>query len=105
MRARHSWFLLLAILAGVGFSAAGGDKKDALQGKWEADKEGKKVVLTLAAKEFTLVIDSETVKGTFKADATKDPNEIDMTVTEADGHAIEGKTSLCIYELKGEMLR
>lgn len=107
MRVRHLWFLPLGFVMAVGIIEAGGEKKGGVQGVWEAEKNGKKLVLTFTKNEFTVMMDTETIKGTFKADAKKDPKEIDMTVTDADGRHAEfkGKTSLGIYELKGDSLR
>lgn len=107
MRVRHLWFLPLGFVMAVGMIEAGGEKKGGLQGTWEGDRNGKKLVLTFDKKGFTFVMDADTVKGTFKADPKKDPKEIDMMVTDAEGpHAeFKGKTSLGIYELKGDSLR
>jgi uncharacterized protein (TIGR03067 family) len=91
----------------VGIIQAGGEKKAGLQGTWEAEKDGKKLTLTFAKKEFTVIMNGEKVTGTFKTDGKKNPKEIDMSVVDAEGQhaAYKGKTSLGIYELKGDTLR
>ena len=107
MRVKHLWFMPLGLLLAAGLIEAGGDKKGGLQGTWEMEKDGKKMVLTLKKNEFTVVMGTDTVKGTFKADGKKAPKEIDMMVTEAEGRQADykGKTSLGIYELKDDTLR
>ena len=80
------------------------DKKGRLQGAWVAEKDGKKVELTITKDMFTFIIDgNDKYIGTFKADASKDPKQLDLTVK--DGNKYVGMTALCIYEIKDDMLK
>jgi uncharacterized protein (TIGR03067 family) len=103
----------LLIVANTLAADAPNDEKG-LQGTWsliagEADgealtakqlKEGK---LEIKGNDYTVSLaDKETVKGTQKLDSTKEPKTIDITDTNGPN---KGKTSLGIYELKGDEFR
>lgn len=94
--------LLLANLA-----TAGDAKSDLakLQGKWIAEKDGKKSGAAEFDKDtfkFTLYFnDQELVfKGTFKIDPSKKPKHMDLTVKE--GPMFEGQTAMAVYDLKDD---
>ncbi|MCI0380362.1 MAG: TIGR03067 domain-containing protein [Gemmataceae bacterium] len=107
-------FVAFALWLAGGIVLAGGDERKelkALQGAWKADKNGKTLVLTFKGKDFTVEMEGDgkqaTVKGTVKIDASKDPKHIDMIVKEGtgEGEKFAGKTSLGIFELKGDELK
>jgi uncharacterized protein (TIGR03067 family) len=108
MRARLLGFGLAALLTLASVVPAGDVKGDRgkLQGKWIAEKEGKKAHLTFDKNTFTIKLfaENQSIKGTFQVDAAKKPKEIDMTVTDADGTQAryKDKTSKGIYELQGD---
>ena len=116
--------LLLPILLRADDAQKNLDKD--LDGKWEgaswiSDGEELKegfVILLVEKDKFTLttgtritllddgkerqVEDSDTVKGTIKADLKSSPKAIDFTWREGTG---KGKTNRSIYEIKGDVLR
>jgi uncharacterized protein (TIGR03067 family) len=96
---------LLLVLAA--FAPAQDAKKDTekLQGKWVAETKGGKLEMTFDGDKFTVLIDGETGKGTFKLNTSKNPKEMDMTVTESPTAEAKGKTALCIYAFDGEKLQ
>ncbi len=107
---RRRWLpAMICVLVFGGVWAQGGDAnkdKEKLQGKWVAEKDGKKVELTFAGDNFTVVFDGDKkVEGKFKIDAGKKPKHIDMAVTKGDDGRFDGKTSLGLYELDGDMLK
>jgi uncharacterized protein (TIGR03067 family) len=84
----------------------GGDaKKDraGLQGRWEGSFEEQKLTLTIKGDNFTFTMGDKKYQGTFKLDPSKKPKHIDMTVKK--GEKFVDKTSLGIYELKGDTLK
>jgi uncharacterized protein (TIGR03067 family) len=89
----------------TGLVQAGDAKKDSarLQGTWKASFEDKKLVLTIKGDQFTFTMGDEKYQGTFKLDPSKKPKHIDMTVKKGDKFV--NKTSVGIYELKGNTLK
>ena len=105
--------LSLAALVGV---ATGGEKGAAkLEGIWIAtdiNSEGKKVpaeivekiMLTLTIKEgkYSVNVEGKEVEaGTYKADVSKKPATLDLTIVKGKE---EGKKQLAIYKLDGDKL-
>ena len=108
------------LLATIGFAAAvvaddAADKKDKekLQGTWAAvsgEKEGKE---DPEAKEHALVFEGDkfsvkkgdkvVVRGTFKIDASKSPETMDIEISEGP-EDVKGKTAQAIYALDGDEL-
>lgn len=95
----------LGAFIATGLVQAGDAKKDQarLQGTWKATFEDKKLVLTLKDNTFTFTMGDEKYLGTFKIDPSKKPKHINMTVKKGDKFV--DKTSLGIYELKGDTLK
>ncbi len=109
--------LVVILLMGVAVLLMGVDKsdiQDGLQGTWElsvgeADgqaipqeqlKDGK---LVIESDRYTVTLaDIGTITGVQKLDPSQEPKTIDIT---DDSGANKGKTSLGIYELKGEDFR
>jgi uncharacterized protein (TIGR03067 family) len=89
--------------------------KQKLQGTWKAvtaQERGETRdntedrFLIFSGDEFSVKRGDETiVKGKFKIDASKKPNEMDMEITDARKDDLNGKTALAIYELDGDTLK
>lgn len=88
-------------------------KDDALQGVWVPEKaeyagkmfpeEARKSIrLEVKDDEYVVTAGNQTDKGKCKVDASADPKTLDITGSEGPN---KGKTMLCIYERKGDMLR
>jgi uncharacterized protein (TIGR03067 family) len=94
-------------------AATGGDTKGELaklQGKWTADKAGKKIELKFDKDKFTISFEGKAFAGTFKIDPSKTPKHMDLTITEVDptvteGQKFVGKTALAIYAMDGDSLK
>jgi uncharacterized protein (TIGR03067 family) len=108
---RRLAFLQLAVFL-IAWPALADDPKadeKALQGTWdltEAELGGKPlpikgVTLTMDNGKYTVKAESED-KGTYTADATKKPKEIDIKGTDGPN---KGKTFPAIYELDGDTLK
>jgi uncharacterized protein (TIGR03067 family) len=90
--------------------AAKGDKdldgeweiKSALRGSKEPPADAPKPSLTIRGDALSLVIGDNTAKANIKADPSKSPKEIDITL-EAGPH--KGETIKAIYEVKGDEMR
>jgi len=89
----------------TGLVQAGDAKKDqqGLQGTWKATFDDKKLLLTFKGDTFTFTMGDDKYQGTFKVDPSKKPKHINMTVKKGDKFV--DKTSLGIYELKGNTLK
>jgi RNA polymerase sigma factor (sigma-70 family) len=99
---------------GYGYVAAAEDKKpdkDKLQGEWKVvsikvggqDHPNKdQVGDTMTFKGDGMEL--EPFKATFKLDPSKDPREVDFTITEGPDEREKGKVSLGIYKLDGDKL-
>src|SRR5260370_40952238 len=114
---RASFLLLVSSMMAMGAYAvagdgAGGDQKK-LQGTWKvvAGNEGGKTLAPARVKGAKMVVagdkmtvhEQETKREiTFKLDATKDPKEIALTITEGKR---KGEKSLGIYALERDTLK
>jgi len=89
-----------------------GDVAVRLKGAWKAVSEeldGKKApivdfTITFDGKKFTIQKMRGKSAGTYKIDASKQPAELDLTITEGDVPDA-GNVAKCIFELKGDTLR
>ena len=102
----------LVALAGV---AAGGEKSAKIEGTWIATagvSDGKKIpdevvakiMLTVTVKngKYSVAVEGKEVEsGTYKADASKKPATLDLTIVKGKD---EGKTQLGIFKLDGDNL-
>src|SRR5262249_17685760 len=101
----------LAVLLISSVASGGGAKtdEDKIQGKWVAELEGKKAEFDFTKDKWSLAFSSgdkkQLFKGTFKLNATKKPKEIDLTITDGDKPDFNGKTSLGIYSIDGDVLK
>jgi len=103
----------LAVTAwlGAGLALAGGGADDVkkLQGKWTGkDDIGNKMTLVFEKDGFTLDVGGKAegrLKGTFKADATKKPHDMDLAITEDPYAVLKGKKMRCIWEITGDTLK
>jgi uncharacterized protein (TIGR03067 family) len=107
-----------ALLLAAGLIAAADATKDSktgdIEGTWQATSgidHGKKIPaakaktlsITFKGGKYTVKVGSRAVEnGTYKADASKTPAEIERT---AGNGPDKGKTSLGIYEVKGDALK
>jgi uncharacterized protein (TIGR03067 family) len=102
---RLRWFTVSSVLLAVaGLVHGGGDTQSKLDGTWVLEKEGKKVEIRFAKGDFTINMNGKTIKGAYKTDPKKKPNELDILIKD-DNPKIDGKTALCIYEVKGDTLK
>ena len=101
---RVATMLGLASVLAAGAAAAGDAKSDLakLQGKWTFEKEGAKAEIYFSKNDFTIKIDSDEIEGTFKADPSKKPKQMDLMIT---GKRFMGETLHAIYDLDGDSLK
>ena len=103
--------LMIACFSYLATAGDGKDKggKNAIQGTWIAAKGDQKMELTFEAKNFSLSFFGKKLTGTYTADPSKTPKQLDMTVTDAgsdeDNQKFKGKTSKAIYEIEGNKLK
>jgi uncharacterized protein (TIGR03067 family) len=108
--------VFLLVLPSVSASARGDDAKSGskpLDGTWRPqsaelagkpypDQILKAIKLVLNKDKYLVEIGDQTDEGTCSVDSTQSPNTLDIKGTKGPN---EGKTFLCIYELKGDTLR
>ncbi|MCI0643248.1 MAG: TIGR03067 domain-containing protein [Gemmataceae bacterium] len=114
MKTRLAFAAFTLWLAGGVVLGGGADLRKELkelQGTWSTEKDGKSASMVISKKDFTFTMTAEgkkgVAKGTVTIDPAKNPKHIDFTIKEGDGEfeKYAGKTSVAIYELKGDTLR
>lgn len=97
-----------ALMLAAAFPAWAAEKparKDALTGTWTSKLEGIPMILTFSAGKFSAtVVNKQLMSGTYRVDATKLPEQLDLAITEGDAKVV-GKSVLCIFEVKDRKLK
>lgn len=112
---RSSLVKSAAVLVMVAFGIGADVSPKAIEGTWDVlsfvtpdDKgkgnEARKYELTFTDGEFSVTKEGTVIyQGTYKVDSSKSPMFLDLSFTKGNG--LESKTSLGIYDVKGDGLR